>query len=124
MEEISGNQFWMRVEAETSKFVLKTKSEDFERAVYYDKDKKRFGVTDETGKELGRYRGEVDQVDIGGSPVIMEYFLDHSMIEVYLNEKKSITQRNYVKGNGRQIRLGGKSVRVIELELWEMESSY
>ncbi len=124
LEEISGNQFWMRVEAETSKFVLKTKSEDFERAVYYDKDKKRFGVTDETGKELGRYRGEVDQVDIGGSPVIMEYFLDHSMIEVYLNEKKSITQRNYVKGNGRQIRLGGKSVRVIELELWEMESGY
>ena len=110
---IKGNRFWMRVEAESSRLVLETLDGEHKKAVYYDKDKKRFGVVDETGKELGKYRGEEDQVDIGDGPVVMEYFLDHSMIEVYLNGKKSITQRNYIEGKERKIRLGGKAERIM-----------
>lgn len=121
---IKGNRFWMKVKAEASRLVLETLDGGHEKAVYYDKDKKRFGVMDETGKELGKYRGEEDRVDIGDGPVVMEYFLDHSMIEVYLNGKKSITQRNYIEGKERKIRLGGRAERIMELELWEMGTAY
>ena len=35
------------------------------RIIYYDREAERFGVFDETGAELGKYRGEEDRVEIG-----------------------------------------------------------
>ena len=54
----------------------------------------------------------------------MEYFLDHSMIEVYLNERKSVTHRNYSQNAERKLGIGGDVTRIVELELWEMGSAY
>ena len=82
------------------------------------------GVLDKDGKEIGKYRGAEDQVRIGEEPVSMEYFLDQSMIEVYLNEKKSVTVRNYGNGSARKIRLAGNVEKIRKLELWEMEPAY
>lgn len=46
------------------------------------------------------------------------------MIEVYLNGKKSITQRNYIEGSKRGIRVSGSKCRIRELTLWEMDGAY
>lgn len=54
----------------------------------------------------------------------MELFLDHSMIEVYLNERKAITLRNYIEGKERRLRVEGEVRTVRVLELWEMGSAW
>ena len=92
--------------------------------IYYDKASGRLGVLDESGKQIGKYRGEIDRVDIEQELVTMEYFLDHSMIEVYLNEMKSITLRNYGEGSERTLKLGGKAHNLKKLEVWEMNTAY
>lgn len=122
--QFGGNRFWMRIQAEASVIAIETLDGDRKKSVYYDRSEKRLGITDETGKELGKYRGAEDTADIGANPIIMEYFLDHSMIEVFLNERKSLTHRNYIQGTERMLRLDGKAVRIMELELWEMGSAY
>ncbi len=119
-----GNLFGMRLAADAQSLFLETGDCDRKRIVFYDRREGRLGVTDESGRQLGIYRGGVDRVEIGKEPVRMEYFLDHSMIEVYLNEKKSVTARNYIEGKKRKIRLGGEVQRILELELWEMEPAY
>lgn len=122
--QFAGNSFWMKIKAEASKLLLETIDGDHKKNVYYDRAEKRFGVVDENNRQLGKYRGDIDQVNIGNEPVNMEYFLDHSMIEVYLNERKSVTYRNYASKAERKLGLDGDVKRIIELELWEMESAY
>lgn len=124
LEGISGNSFWMKICADAERLVLETSDGRREKQVYYDRNGRRFGAVDETGKEIGKYRGAQDAVDIEGDLTSMEYFLDHSMIEVYLNEKKSITLRNYTEGSGRRLRISGEVQNIRELELWEMGSAY
>lgn len=124
LEGISGNSFWMKICADAERLVLETSDGRREKQVYYDRNGRRFGAVDETGKEIGKYRGAQDAVDIAGDLTTMEYFLDHSMIEVYLNEKKSITLRNYIEGSGRRLRISGEVQNIRELELWEMGSAY
>lgn len=124
LEGISGNSFWMKICADAERLVLETSDGRRKKQVYYDRNGCRFGAVDETGKEIGKYRGAQDAVDIAGDLTTMEYFLDHSMIEVYLNEKKSITLRNYIEGSGRKLRISGEVQNIMELELWEMGSAY
>lgn len=124
LEEISGNSFWMKISADAERLILETADENRSKQVFYDRGRCRFGAMDESGKEIGKYRGAEDSVDIKEEPVTMEYFLDHSMIEVYLNEKKSITLRNYIEGNERKLRISGEVQKIRELELWEMGSAY
>ncbi len=124
LEPFSGNRFWMRVRADACLLLLETIDGDRRKTIYYNREEGRLGVLNEEGREAGGYRGDMDRVDIGREPVSMEYFLDHSMIEVYLNERKSVTARNYIRGKERGLRLDGKAERILELELWEMGSAY
>lgn len=124
LSQIGGNLFWMRICADAQSLSVQTGEDGAARTVLYERQPGRLGVTDENGRQLGKYRGEIDRVEIGGELVCMEYFLDHSMIEVYLNEKKAVTARNYIRGQERKIRLGGDVQRILKLELWEMDSAY
>lgn len=124
LKEISGNRFWMEICADAEQLILETFDGSQKKQIFYDRSNCRFGAMDETGKEIGKYRGIEDAVDIKGEPMIMEYFLDHSMIEVYLNEKKSITLRNYIEGNERRLRISGEVQNIRKLELWDMGSAY
>ncbi len=128
LEGISGNRFWMKICADAEALALETLDGKaggrIRRKIYYDKNSRRFGALDENDKEIGKYRGIIDTVTIGEEPVCMEYFLDHSMIEVYLNEKKSITLRNYIEGKERKLRISGNIQKIRLLELWEMGSAY
>ena len=62
----------------------------------------------------------------GKNTITIEYFLDHSMIEVYLNQKKAMTLRNYVAGGERKISVSssGTNARVSSIQLWNMQSAY
>lgn len=124
LAQYRGNLFWMYVCADGESLSVEIGEEDAARIVSYERQTGRFGVTDEAGRELGKFRGDIDRVEIGDSPVEMECFLDHSMLEVYLNGKKAITARNYIKGQERRIRLGREAGRIRKLELWEMDSAY
>lgn len=90
------------------------------RTVRYDRKARRLRVLDETGTEIGRYRGIVDDVDIGDEPIRMECWLDHSMFEVYVNERKSVTLRNYFDEE-RFLAVEGN---IDSLCLWELETAY
>lgn len=122
--QISGNRLFLRIQADAEALFVETLSDGQCRTVYYDKKSRRFGVLDENSRQIGKFRGPEDQVNIEAEAVSLEYFLDHSMIEVYLNERKSITLRNYSKGSERKIKLSGRIQKIYSLELWEMESAY
>lgn len=124
LDAFEGNMFFMKVKADASELSIETGDRELKRRIYFDRQQERFGVRNEKGEEIGKYRGDADRVDIGKEPVSMEYFLDHSMIEVYLNDRKSITARNYVRAGKRKISLDGTVNRIYELELWEMNSAY
>lgn len=88
--------------------------------VRYDRLSRRLRVLDSQGQEIGRYRGAVDDVDIGAEPIHFTCYLDHSMFEVYLNNKKSVTLRNYFP-EARFLQTGGE---IEGLRLWEMDTAY
>lgn len=123
LARFKGNSLWMKLTLDCRNVSLETLCDDKKRTVYYEKETGRFGAVDEAGKQIGKCRGELDHVMIGSEPVCLEYFLDYSMIEVYLNERKSITLRNYFEGV-RSVRLTGDDCVVSHLELWEMDSAY
>ena len=88
--------------------------------VRYDRKANRLTVLDAQGNEVGRYRGSVDDVDIGSEPIRFTCYLDHSLLEVYLNDVKSVSLRNYFT-QPRHFRIRGE---VQQLNLWQMSSAY
>lgn len=88
--------------------------------VRYDLHSKRVLVLDQEGRHLERYRGIVDAVDIGQEPIRFSCYLDHSMLEVYVNDRKSVSLRNYFQGE----RFFQVSADVAQLSLWEMNPAY
>ena len=88
--------------------------------VRYDRSTKRLTVLDGQGNEIGRYRGNVDDVDIGDEPIRFTCYLDHSLLEIYLNDVKSVSLRNYFD-RPRYFRVCGN---VQTLRLWELSSAY
>lgn len=124
LEQISGNRIYMKIWADAEQLFVETQGGGQDRTVFYDRSRGRLGALDENGSQIGKYRGEEDRVDIGKEDIILEYFLDHSMIEVYLNERKSVTLRNYSENSERKIRLTGKVQNIYRLELWEMDCAY
>ena len=78
------------------------------------------GVRDENGQEIGRWRGQIDNVDIGEKSISFTCYLDHSMLEIYLNGRKSVTLRNYTEGS-RHFQIAGEPK---SLTLWKMGSAY
>jgi sucrose-6-phosphate hydrolase SacC (GH32 family) len=88
--------------------------------VCYDCSTKRLRVLDAQGNEIGRYRGSVDDVDIGGEPIRFSCWLDHSFLELYLNDVKAVSLRNYF-AQPRYFRVRGN---VQALQLWELSPAY
>ena len=84
----------------------------------------RLGAEDEKQICMGKYRGTEDLVALDGGEIRMEYFLDHSMIEVYLNEQKSMSLRNYIRGTERTVKVSEGMERITKLEVWEMDNAY
>ena len=86
--------------------------------IRYDRKEKRLMVLDGEGREIGRYRGVVDDVDIGSEPIRFTCYLDHSLLEVYVNEVKSVSVRNFFPERSFQVR-----GYVNQLKLWELEAA-
>jgi hypothetical protein len=86
----------------------------------YDRKAKRLTVLDGQGNGIGRYRGSVDDVDIGSEPIRFSCYLDHSLLEIYLNETKSVSLRNYFT-QPRYFQVCGN---VQSMQLWEMTPAY
>lgn len=76
-------------------------------------------MLDAQGKEIGRYRGNVDDVDIGDEPIRFRCYLDHSLLEIYLNDVKSVSLRNYV-AEPRHFQIRGQ---IRQLQLWDLDSA-
>ena len=88
--------------------------------VRYDRKAKHLMVLDGQGNGIGRYRGSVDDVDIGSEPIRFSCYLDHSLLEIYLNETKSVSLRNYFT-QPRYFQVCGN---VQSMQLWEMTPAY
>lgn len=118
--EYSGDMLCLEMSAEGDFASISACSGEKSLTVRYDRNRRRLEVLDEKGTHLERYRGEVDDVDIGNDPIRFECFLDHSMFEVWLNERKSVSLRNYFDGP-RSLRADGA---ITDLRAWEMDAAY
>jgi hypothetical protein len=58
--------------------------------------------------------------DIGEAPIRFSCYLDHSLLEIYLNETKSVSLRNYFT-QPRYFQVCGN---IQSMQLWEMTSAY
>lgn len=108
----------MTAEGDTASVLLCSGEEQLE--VRYDRKANRLMVLDSQTNEIGRYRGSVDDVDIGDEPIRFSCYLDHSLLEIYLNDVKSVSLRNYFT-EPRHFRIGGDAQKLM---LWEMSPAY
>lgn len=90
------------------------------KEIRYDRMEKRIFIFNEKGEEIGRWRGPVDDVDLSGEAISFTCYLDRSMLEIWLNDRKSLTLRNYTEGE-RYFEVCGE---IAELNLWTMKSAY
>jgi len=85
---------------------------------FYDRASKEWvAKAGRTGERISKLRGSEDLVDIGAEDIYMECYIDHSMIEVYLNKRKSITLRNYSFHDGYE--LFARSDGKCQVSVWE-----
>lgn len=124
LAKLEGNRFFIEIETSGNHIELQTKNDRESRTVIYDRKQKHFYAVDDDRQILSRNRGEVDAVDIADEPICLSYFLDHSMIEVYLNKRKAMTLRNYAGSGTRRIRLEDTDGTILKLTAWEMNSAY
>ena len=120
----NGNRFCLQVRAKGSLLALGVVNCMERRTVFYERGDRRLGILDPEGKECGRFRGEIDRIDIGDEEIALDLYLDHSMIEVYLNDRKSVTIRNYAGEGARYLDISGEAEEITSLTLWEMDSAY
>ncbi len=86
----------------------------------YDRNSKKLIARDqESGKVISKYRGEIDDVCIGSEPIKAQILIDHSMIEIYLNNKKSITLRNYSYKNGYYLSIDSDKEYEVNVKNWK-----
>jgi sucrose-6-phosphate hydrolase SacC (GH32 family) len=108
----------MTAEGDTASVLLCSGADKIE--IRYDRKAKRLLVLDAQGNESGRYRGRVDDVDVGNEPIRFSCYLDHSLLEVYMNDVKSVSLRNYFT-EPRHFQISGN---IQQLKLWEMSPAY
>jgi len=108
----------LTAEGDTASVLLCSGEDKIE--VRYDRTVKRLLVLDAQGNGIGRYRGSVDDVEIGGEPIRFTCYLDHSLLEIYLNDVKSVSLRNYFT-QSRYLQVSGN---IQQLKLWKMSSAY
>lgn len=111
--ELLENHFVAKTDAD--KLMLHLQYESGEITVSYDKNT---GIlkAEQDGKVISKCRGEIDLVAIGDEPIVMEGYIDHSLIEIYLNHKKSISLRNYLYTSGYSLSLDAD--RNVEIIIW------
>lgn len=115
-----GNLLSLELTAEGDSASVLLCSGDDKTEIRYDRKANRLTVLDARGNAIGRYRGSVDDVDIGGEPVRFTCYLDHSLLEVYLNDVKSVSLRNYFT-QPRYLQVRGD---IRQLKLWKMSPAY
>lgn len=118
--QYSGNMLFLEMTVPGDTAAVSLCSGENRLTVQYDRSRKQLEVLDAQGNSIGRYRGKVDDVDIGDEPIRFSCFLDHSMLEIYMNETKSVTLRNYYD-KSRFFQVSGS---IEHLTLWEMDSAY
>ena len=128
LEQIHSNRMYVKLSTDADEIVINTESVlDASKSVQvvYNRDTKHFFARNAEGKEISRFRDSCDLVEVEGE-ITIEYFLDHSMIEVYLNQRKAMTLRNYVADGERKISVSSSSTnaRVSSIQLWNMQSAY
>lgn len=126
LKDVTSNMLYVKITANLDYIGLSTIYGDESLEVFYDRAKCMFAAKRGSNSTIiSKKRGDIDKVDIKDSTVKIEYFLDHSMIEVYLNNLKSITLRNYSKDNSRKLKLiGNENDVLISIELWKLKSVY
>jgi len=120
LEHNAGNLLSMEMTAHADAASVLLCSGEEKLEVRYDRRAHRLTVLDSRGSEIGRYRGSVDDVDIGDEDIRFSCYLDHSLLEIYLNDVKSVSLRNYFT-EPRYFRISGD---VQQLKLWEMSPAY
>lgn len=120
LAQFSGDQLCLEYTAQQDQASVTLCYGAHSREVYYDRTARHLGIRDENRQEIGRWREECDNVDIGDTPIAFACYLDHSMLEIYLNGRKAVTLRNYTE-DSRYFRVSG-SLR--SLTLWKMDSAY
>ena len=120
LKQHSGSMLSLEMSALGDNASLLLCSGEKQQDIRYDRQAKRLMVLDADGNEIGRYRGSVDDVDIGSEPIRFTCYLDHSLLEVYLNDVKSISLRNYFT-EPRHFQVRGD---IHQLKLWEMSPAY
>ncbi len=78
-------------------------------------------VSGKTREMISKIRNEEDLVDIGEEEIKMECYVDHSMIEIYLNDRKGMTLRSYpfCEGNRFYVKTDG----ACSVTVWEYDEN-
>lgn len=86
----------IRLSGEGSSLELILEWEEDSYMISYDRNTREWKtISGKTGERISKLRGEEDLVDIGDEPIEMVCYVDHSLIEVYLNDRKGMTLRSY-----------------------------
>lgn len=130
LAQITSSQLYIKLESKCDFIGIEVNRSEGIEEVFYDRVEKHFGVRTGTQREEKKLvsvrRAECDFVDIGDQPIIMEYFLDNSMIEVYLNELKAISHRNYTDANNRTLQIVSNDNKMLvqHIQVWSMKDVY
>jgi sucrose-6-phosphate hydrolase SacC (GH32 family) len=130
LAQIVSSKLYVKVESNCDSIGIVVNRSEGVDEVFYDRVEKHFGVRTEArlgeNKLVSVRRDENDFVDIGDQPINMEYFLDNSMIEVYLNELKAISHRNYTEANDRTLHIVSNDDRMLvqHIQVWAMNDVY
>ncbi|MBH0168329.1 GH32 C-terminal domain-containing protein [Fictibacillus sp. 18YEL24] len=100
-----------------------------ETYLYYNRSRSILGVNREktTLNPLARTKGiQEGKLEIQEELLSLQLFLDKSMIELYVNEQKSLTTRSYPTNEealGLELRVRGKT-DVVSLKVWSINGAY
>lgn len=98
---LSENRIIVLSEGESLRVVFCLDKEEI--SVVFNRKTKKFESFSGEGERKSKFRGKIDEVDIGEDEIRLECYIDHSMIELYLNHKKSMTFRNYSQTGKRSM---------------------
>jgi len=110
------NRIEVTTKGDELSFLLDFGSDEY-KISYYRKDRRFWALLQEEERVISKYRNNDDLVYIGNDPIQMEVYIDHSMIEIYLNHKKSMTLRNYKFQKAYHMNVEADDVCMVEI--WE-----
>lgn len=78
-------------------------------------------LSDKNKTMISKIRNEEDLVDIGDEEIKIECFIDHSMIELYLNDRKGMTLRSYPCCEKNRVYV--KTDGISSVSVWEYDKN-